>query len=100
MREVVGLKIVFLLSVGGILLALLRQRSHFLLVLLSLEVAIFFTLVIIIIMGIKVGDRGEMLVFVFLAMRACEARLGLALLVAMVRRFGNDMVKSLGVRKV
>ena len=72
----------------------LRQRVHFLLALLALELVVVFVPVIVILGG-GCGRRRECLVFIMLAVSACEARLGLRLLVFIVRRYGNDLVSSL-----
>lgn len=75
--------------------ALLRQRQHFLLVLLALEVVIIFLMVVNVVVLATVGIRFEHLILVVLVMLVREARLGLALLVRMIRSRGNDLVRGL-----
>ena len=89
---VVGFASVFLVAAGFLFLAFLRQRAHFLLALLALEMTRIMLLARIIVVS------GQWVVaFVLLAVGACEARLGLAVLVLMVRVHGNDLLISLGV---
>ena len=93
LHVVVGLfASVFLGRAGFLFLAFLRQRVHFLLALLALEMTRIMLLARVIIAS------GQWVVaFVLLAVGACEARLGLAVLVLMVRAHGNDLLTSLGV---
>ena len=44
--------------------------------------------------------RVEALVFILLTIGVCEASLGLRLLVAIVRAYGNDLLQSVRVHKV
>merc|ERR1711893_30985 len=85
--------------VGALFLfcSLLRQRTHFLLALLALELTS-----LVLIGGAIVAVResigsGEGLIFLLLTVSACEASLGLAILVLMVRTYGNDLITSLSL---
>ena len=89
-----------LISARITLAALLRQRTHLLIVLLALEATIVAIIIALALIGLKRGDRIEPLVFVLLTIGACEASLGLSLLVAIVRTFGNDLIKSITTHKI
>lgn len=86
------LNIVFWCPLVGILggtLAFVSGRKHLLNTLLSLEYIMvnLFWLMVVLVRGVG-GDVYFSLFFLTLA--ACEGALGLALLVAIVRRHGND----------
>jgi len=89
-----------LIRATAVLVALLRQRTHFLTALLALELLVIIVIIMLVLAGLKSGQHLDRLVFVLLALGACEARLGLSLLVAIVRSYGNDLLKSLRVNKV
>jgi len=77
------------------LLVLLSQRRQFLMVLLVLErIALLF-------LGLILFSpfRELMVVFVTLSIAACEASLGLSLLVCITRHFGNDRIGNLVINK-
>merc|ERR1711976_299350 len=92
--------LILFLSIRIIPLTILRQRTHFLSVLLAIEAAVVFTIIILILGRIKTGQRLDPLAFALLTIGVCEAALGLALLVAIVRSHGNDLLKSISVHKV
>jgi len=83
-----------------VFVAFLRQRQHFLGVLLALELLIVCLVALLVLGGLGTGDRAERLLFLLLVVGVCEASMGLALLVAMVRAYGNDLVASVNVHKV
>jgi NADH:ubiquinone oxidoreductase subunit K len=74
------------------LLTFVIQRRHLLICLLALE-GVILTLSLILVL-----QRSEVeLFFIFVLVRigACEARLGLACLVSIIRSYGNDHIKIL-----
>ena len=78
-----------------ILLFLLFQRRQLLIVLLVLEsIALLFLGLILF-----SGFRELVLVFITLSIAACEARLGLSLLVCITRHFGRDRLGNLVVNR-
>nr|DBA44317.1 TPA_asm: NADH dehydrogenase subunit 4L [Depressigyra globulus] len=87
-------------SIGGLfsLLTLAVQRKHLLSCLLSLEVM---TLTLFIfLLGESTGQNYESVtVLVFITLAACEASLGLAVLVSLIRTHGNDYVYSYNLQK-
>lgn len=77
------------------IITLVLQRRHILIALLALE-GIILTLIIIIIL-IYPGEIYSALIV--LTFGACEARLGLACLVAITRTYGTDLFSSLSVHQ-
>lgn len=74
------------------LLTFVIQRRHLLICLLALE-GVILTLSLILVL-----QRSEVelfFIFVLVSMGACEARLGLACLVSIIRSYGNDHIKIL-----
>ena len=67
-------------------------RNHFLKVLLVLELIILYIVLFIRIINI---ENDPLFFFIFLSVRACEARIGLASLIILLRRSGNDFILSL-----
>lgn len=76
----------------------LRQREHFLVALLLLELIAIFFVLLIPLLGIFIGQSSLVLVLIILTLRACEARLGLAVLVYIIRLYGNDILRSIVTR--
>ena len=75
------------------------RQSHLLISLLSLEgliLRIVLTLPLILSIG---ALKLAILRVVILTLGACEARLGLALIVIMARNYGSDMVSNLSINK-
>ena len=94
-----SLKFILVGRIFIIFLSFLRQRKHFLLALLALELAVVFIVGSLTVRGVWDGGSCECLLFIMLVGRACEARVGLGLLVYMVRVYGNDGIRSLSVHK-
>ena len=67
-------------------------RNHFLKILLVLELIILYLLLFIRIFNI---ENDPLFFFILLSVRACEARIGLASLILLLRRRGNDFILSL-----
>ena len=87
-----------LVGIAGGLVAFVSSRKHLLNTLLRLEfimVNLFWFIVL------QVGGIGGDLYFTvfFLALAACEGALGLAILVSIVRRHGNDKFRTFRVLK-
>ena len=84
---------ILLLPVLSIITLLIKQ-THFLTSLLSLEII---TLrLVVLISSITMNPTYRVLILTF---GACEASFGLALLVRMSRRYGNDLLKNITVNK-
>ncbi len=91
----------FILSITGGLFSLVTlsvQRKHLLRCLLRLEV-ITLTLFVFILRERFSQNFENFVVLIFIALAACEARLGLAILVSLIRTHGNDYVYSYGLQK-
>uniref|UniRef100_UPI0030E0A801 NADH dehydrogenase subunit 4L n=1 Tax=Pilargis wolfi TaxID=3023926 RepID=UPI0030E0A801 len=81
------------------MLTLVIQRKRLLMALLSLE-AVILTLTLLTTMALSLLSPTNMfLCLVMLSFGACEASLGLACLVAMMRSYGSDQIKSLTLNK-
>nr|YP_009421090.1 NADH dehydrogenase subunit 4L [Cipangopaludina chinensis]ASR74869.1 NADH dehydrogenase subunit 4L [Cipangopaludina chinensis] len=80
------------------LLALILQYKHLLSILLSLEAMSInlFVMLFVLLSNITLAGEGS---FIFVTLSACEASLGLAILVSMVRVRGNDYVSSFSSQK-
>nr|YP_009317869.1 NADH dehydrogenase subunit 4L [Sinotaia quadrata]YP_009421103.1 NADH dehydrogenase subunit 4L [Sinotaia aeruginosa]AOY40896.1 NADH dehydrogenase subunit 4L [Sinotaia quadrata]ASR74883.1 NADH dehydrogenase subunit 4L [Sinotaia aeruginosa] len=83
----------FLMSV----LALILQYKHLLSILLSLEMMIVSLFVMLLQLN-NVALIGECS-FIFITLGACEASLGLSILISMIRVRGNDYVGSFSSQK-
>lgn len=90
--------LVFLLPVVA-MLNLITNQSHFLITLLSLE-GITLSLVLFIPISLSVANASNARISVMLlTFGACEARIGLSLIVLISRSFGNDILNSLTINK-
>ena len=90
-----GAAIVRLTTISS-LASFVKQRHHLLICLISLE-AFILTLVLVYVVG---GCHLEIFIlFIIFTFGACEARLGLACLVYIVRSFGNDQFKAINLAK-
>ena len=67
------------------------QRVHILMALMALEISI---LIITLFMLLSLGEGCVFLCIFILTIGACEASIGLALLVGISRRYGNDFFSS------
>jgi len=77
-------------------ISLFLERGHLLLVLLLLE-AVMLGLFSYLIFGLFAGLRNLYLCLVLIRFGACEAAVGLSLLVSLIRSHGNDFVSSLSI---
>nr|YP_010990346.1 NADH dehydrogenase subunit 4L [Capulus dilatatus]WOW98762.1 NADH dehydrogenase subunit 4L [Capulus dilatatus] len=80
------------------LLALSLQYSHFLSILLSLEAATMNLFIMMFSFSNNVSSSGYTSL-ILITLSACEASLGLAILVAIIRTRGNDYVTSFSMQK-
>ncbi len=87
------------LSIYSIILALLIQRSHFLISLLCLEGIMLRTVLFIPLLIYSVSLMLPTIRIIILTFGACEASLGLSLLVKISRSYGSDMISSISINK-
>nr|YP_009002205.1 NADH dehydrogenase subunit 4L [Conus consors]YP_009262609.1 NADH dehydrogenase subunit 4L [Conus striatus]AHG98740.1 NADH dehydrogenase subunit 4L [Conus consors]ANI87274.1 NADH dehydrogenase subunit 4L [Conus striatus] len=90
-----------MLSIFGVLVSLLTlslQYKHLLSVLLSLEAVTMSLFVLMFSMSSNISLMGETSL-ILITLGACEASLGLAILVAIIRAEGNDYVSSFSMHK-
>lgn len=93
-----------LLRINGVLqmffcipfLFFLKGHQHFLKVLLYLEL---FILSLVVFFCLYSYEKDVIFFYVFLAVRACEARIGLGCLVIMLRSEGNDFLRGFFLRR-
>nr|YP_009483984.1 NADH dehydrogenase subunit 4L [Pomacea bridgesi]YP_009563674.1 NADH dehydrogenase subunit 4L [Pomacea diffusa]ART65947.1 NADH dehydrogenase subunit 4L [Pomacea bridgesi]QAX27153.1 NADH dehydrogenase subunit 4L [Pomacea diffusa] len=79
-------------------ISLMLQFKHLLNLLLSLEVIIMNIFIFIYSSSIMIGFSGFS-ALILITMSACEASLGLSILVSMVQSHGNDYVSSFSSQK-
>nr|YP_010713583.1 NADH dehydrogenase subunit 4L [Naria helvola]YP_010713596.1 NADH dehydrogenase subunit 4L [Naria erosa]WDA98715.1 NADH dehydrogenase subunit 4L [Naria helvola]WDA98728.1 NADH dehydrogenase subunit 4L [Naria erosa] len=90
-----------LISMVGFFMALLTlslQYKHFLSVLLSLEAATMNLFIMLFALSNNTAFSGQASL-ILITLGACEASLGLAVLVAVIRSRGNDYVSSFSSQK-
>nr|YP_010447190.1 NADH dehydrogenase subunit 4L [Tibia fusus]UTM92198.1 NADH dehydrogenase subunit 4L [Tibia fusus] len=90
-----------LISMLGFLMALLAlslQYKHFLSVLLSLEAATMSLFIMLFSLTNNLTYSGQA-ALILITLGACEASLGLAILVTIIRSQGNDYVTSFSTQK-
>ena len=80
------------------LIALSLQYKHLLRVLLSLEAATMNVFILLFCLSNNSSFNGEMSL-ILITLGACEARLGLSILVSIIRSQGNDYVSSFSSQK-
>nr|YP_010415002.1 NADH dehydrogenase subunit 4L [Littoraria intermedia]YP_010415015.1 NADH dehydrogenase subunit 4L [Littoraria melanostoma]URW97524.1 NADH dehydrogenase subunit 4L [Littoraria intermedia]URW97537.1 NADH dehydrogenase subunit 4L [Littoraria melanostoma] len=80
------------------LIALSLQYKHLLSVLLSLEAATMNVFIMLFAFSNNISFNGEM-ALILITLGACEASLGLSILVSMIRTQGNDYVSSFSCQK-
>nr|YP_010725972.1 NADH dehydrogenase subunit 4L [Helobdella europaea]WDY83667.1 NADH dehydrogenase subunit 4L [Helobdella europaea] len=78
---------------------LIMLKKHFLHILLCLEVLTLSMLLYLSFFMTTYNMLMPLLSVVMLTLGACEASLGLTLLVIMVRLYGNDMIKNISLSK-
>nr|UBI44063.1 NADH dehydrogenase subunit 4L [Paratectonatica tigrina] len=90
-----------LISMLGFIMALIAlslQYKHLLSILLSLEAATMNLFMMMFSMSNNISFNGEMSL-ILITLGACEASLGLSILVSMIRSQGNDYVSSFSSQK-
>nr|DBA44258.1 TPA_asm: NADH dehydrogenase subunit 4L [Pachydermia laevis] len=91
----------YVFSVIGALFSMLVlsvQRKHLLSCLLSLE-AMTLSLFVFLLSESDAQSSESFVVLIFITLAACEASLGLAVLVSLIRTHGNDYVYSYNLQK-
>jgi NADH:ubiquinone oxidoreductase subunit K len=86
-----------MLVVGIIFFSFFLQREHFLIALLLLELVSIALVLGIPITSFGLGVVSTPFFLILLTIRACEASIGLAVIVYLVRSFGGDMLQSMRV---
>nr|YP_010988168.1 NADH dehydrogenase subunit 4L [Eunaticina papilla]WOP07010.1 NADH dehydrogenase subunit 4L [Eunaticina papilla] len=89
---------VSMLGFFSALIALSLQHKHLLSILLSLEAATMNLFIMMFLLTNNMSFNGEMSL-ILITLGACEASLGLAILVSMIRAQGNDYVSSFSSQK-
>lgn len=89
--------LVLMLVVGIIFFSFFLQREHFLIALLLLELVSIALVLGIPITSFGLGVVSTPFFLILLTIRACEASIGLAVIVYLVRSFGGDMLQSMRV---
>ena len=92
------LTLIRILGFLAALLALSLQYKHFLRVLLRLEAATIRLFIILFSLINNLAYRGQA-ALILITLGACEARLGLAVLVTIIRSQGNDYVRRFSSQK-
>nr|YP_009255777.1 NADH dehydrogenase subunit 4L [Placobdella lamothei]CVK87334.1 NADH dehydrogenase subunit 4L [Placobdella lamothei] len=81
------------------LLNFMLHKAHFLHLLLCLEIITLSMLMFLSMGFLSANIPAPLISVVVLTLGACEASLGLTLLVLMVRLFGNDLMKNISLSK-
>lgn len=95
------INIIFIIIISFIisLIALIIQHTHFLISLFCLEAIILSMIILISIINIYISIYTPFISIILLTLGACEARLGLSLLVIISRSSGSDILNSLTINK-
>jgi len=88
---ILGVASLYLITISS-LLTFIIQRHHLLICLLALE-GVILTLSLLLVL--QVSECEVFFILVVVSFGACEARLGLACLVQIIRSYGNDRIKIL-----
>jgi len=94
---VVSFSIILLAIVIVFFVFLFFQRTHYLIVLLILELVIIVLILGLPMVGSSLGITSTPLILTLIVMGACEASVGLSVLVYLVRFHGRDLIKSLSL---
>nr|BDQ44040.1 NADH dehydrogenase subunit 4L [Amynthas bimaculatus] len=78
---------------------MLLNQTHFLMTLLSLEGITLSLVLFVPLILVNCNAPNTAMAVTLLTFGACEASLGLGLMVSMSRSYGNDMLKSLTITK-
>ena len=95
------LTILFIMSIITVIriINLLVHSNQFLLTLLSLELLTLFMVVLIINIFINSSIVLPSIIIIILTIGACEASLGLSIIVIISREFGNDIINIVSMYK-
>lgn len=89
--------LILMLVVGIIFFSFFLQREHFLIALLLLELISIALVLGIPITRFSLGVVSTPFFLILLTISACEASIGLAVMVYLVRSFGGDMLQAIRV---
>lgn len=90
------LNIFIAVLIGAILVIIILQRNHLLIALLFLEMII---LLLTLYTCTIFASANRFFLLIILTFGACEARIGLALLIAITRRYGSGIISLLIINK-
>lgn len=92
------LKFIFILLIIGLIQAFIFNRAHIISLLLLLESIILILICFFFFILIELG-ADPLIFLLILTLRACEAALGLSILVSLIRFHGNDQLMSISISK-
>nr|WLD05656.1 NADH dehydrogenase subunit 4L [Alaysia sp. n. 2 MM-2023] len=93
------LHLMFPILVSSSLMTFILQRRHLLMALLALESTTLLTMIFAATIYGAPSQFNIIIILVIMTLAACEASLGLALMVIMTRSYGADTVKLLSINK-
>lgn len=96
----VSSSLIFLIIALVIICVFFFQREHYLIVLLVLEVISIVLVIGIPMVMFSFGMVSSPLFLILLTIRACEARVGLRVIVYLVRSYGVDLLKCVSLRSL
>jgi NADH:ubiquinone oxidoreductase subunit K len=91
--------LIFPILVSSSLITFVLQRRHLLIALLALERTTLITIVFAATIYGSPSQFNIIIILVIITIAACEASLGLALIVIITRSYGSDSVKLLSINK-
>nr|AOV83580.1 NADH dehydrogenase subunit 4L [Phasianella australis] len=98
-QTISALSHLMILGVFMSILALVTQYNHLLNVLLSLEAMVLNLFGLILFQTTTTVALEEYMCLIMITLGACEASMGLAMLVTLIRSHGNDYVSSFSAHK-
>jgi NADH-ubiquinone oxidoreductase chain 4L len=97
---IVSSALILIVVVIIIFFSFFLQREHFLIALLLLELISIALVLGIPLISFRLGVVSTPFFLILLTMRACEARIGLAVIVYLVRSFGGDILQSIRLSRL
>lgn len=91
--------LIFPILVSSSLMSFILQRRHLLIALLALERTTLITMIFAATIFGAPSQFNIIIILVIITLAACEARLGLALIVIITRSYGSDTIKLLSINK-
>nr|YP_009131431.1 NADH dehydrogenase subunit 4L [Escarpia spicata]AIL54791.1 NADH dehydrogenase subunit 4L [Escarpia spicata] len=91
--------LIFPILVSSSLMSFILQRRHLLMALLALESTTLMTMIFAANIFGAPSQFNIIIILVIMTLAACEASLGLALMVIMTRSYGSDTIKLLSINK-